>query len=323
MAGKVTAISELEREIKALQAQMRDERRGAATVNRYLSDHFGHATLRLDAEEDPSTSGYKFRVKRDGKDAHDLSEGECSLVAFCYFLARLQDAESEGKKLIIWIDDPISSLDGNHIFFVFSLIEALLAKPQTDASNNKHYRYEQLFIATHNLEFLKYLKRLSQPKNDHQHYVISRDSTHRVGVMPSYLRDYVTEFNFLFGEICEGASSGQAEAASLYNFGNNLRKFLEAYLYFKYPTRQTGPGEEHTQRVERFFGEGSIASSLITRLTNEFSHLAGVFERAVEPVDKDEIAKTAKLVLSRIREVDPDQYADLLKSVGRTDPLLA
>lgn len=39
------------------------------------------------------------------------------------FIAKLEEPESKGKDLIIYIDDPFSSLDGNHIFFMFSLIE--------------------------------------------------------------------------------------------------------------------------------------------------------------------------------------------------------
>ena len=58
---------------------------------------------------------------------------------------------TNGKKPIIWIDDPISSLDSNHIFFMYSLISEKIAL-------NKNF--EQLFISTHNLDFLKYLKRL-------------------------------------------------------------------------------------------------------------------------------------------------------------------
>jgi wobble nucleotide-excising tRNase len=81
-----------------------------------------------------------------------LSEGECSLIAFCYFMAKLDDIESNGKNLIIWIDDPISSLDSNHVFFVYSLLRAEIVEAS---------KYEQLFISTHNLDFLKYLKRLT------------------------------------------------------------------------------------------------------------------------------------------------------------------
>lgn len=65
---------------------------------------------------------------------------------------------TDGKKLVIYIDDPISSLDSNHIFFIFSLIENVIACKK---------KYGQLFISTHNLDFLKYLKRLTTSANRH------------------------------------------------------------------------------------------------------------------------------------------------------------
>lgn len=328
-----TRIREAENEIADLRTQLKDERRGAEAVNKYLGNHFGHTSLRLDAVEDPQTAKYTFRIRRGGADAYNLSEGECSLVAFCYFLAKLDDTESLGKKLIVWIDDPISSLDSNHIFFAFSLLEARLAapivgvdgKPVLDAVGKKTYRYEQLFIATHNLEFLKYLKRLSAPKNDHAHFVVlSGTSTSVMQVMPKYLREYITEFNFLFGEICVCAEP-QNEARyhnSFYNFGNNLRKFLEAYLFFKYPFLKEGSEADYKTRVDRFFTNSMGAGDLVNRIANEYSHLAGL-DRAAEPVDRNEISRVAQFVLTKLRSADGDQYRDLLASVGKADPLPA
>jgi len=108
--------------------------------------------------------GYRFQIKRANEIAFNLSEGECTLIAFCYFIAKLEDIDTKNKDLIIWIDDPISSLDNNHIFFVFSLIESIITKPIKVINQQNTYKYKQLFISTHNLDFLKYLKRLSMPK---------------------------------------------------------------------------------------------------------------------------------------------------------------
>ena len=87
----------------------------------------------------------KFEIVRNGNKAHHLSEGESSLIAFCYFMAKLEDVDTKGSTPIIWIDDPISSLDSNHIFFVYSLINAEIFTRQ---------EFEQIFISTHNLDFL-------------------------------------------------------------------------------------------------------------------------------------------------------------------------
>ncbi len=107
--------------INELKTQLKDESKGADRVNDYLNNYFGHQSLSLKAiEENPGdlSSGYRFEVIRNDQKAFHLSEGECSLIAFCYFMAKLEDIETKGNLPIIWIDDPISSLDANHIFFV-------------------------------------------------------------------------------------------------------------------------------------------------------------------------------------------------------------
>lgn len=111
--------------ISELKAQLKDESKGADRVNDYLNNFFGHQSLSLRAiEENPgdTSSGYRFEVTRNGKQAFHLSEGECSLIAFCYFMAKLDDIETKGNQPIIWIDDPISSLDANHIFLSTALL---------------------------------------------------------------------------------------------------------------------------------------------------------------------------------------------------------
>ena len=140
-------------DIAKLKAQLKDESKGADRVNDYLNNFFGHQFLSLKAiEEAPgdSSSGYRFEVTRNDKKAFHLSEGECSLIAFCYFMAKLEDIETKGNQPIIWIDDPISSLDANHIFFVYSLINAKIVKPEIykDGDEEKERdRFKQLFIS--------------------------------------------------------------------------------------------------------------------------------------------------------------------------------
>ncbi|MDT9546641.1 MAG: AAA family ATPase [Chlorobium phaeovibrioides] len=312
--------------INELKAQLKDESKGADRVNDYLNNFFGHQSLSLKAiEETPgdASSGYRFEITRNDKKAFHLSEGECSLIAFCYFMAKLEDIETKGNQPIIWIDDPISSLDSNHIFFVYSLINAEIVTPEKyeDGGELKERdRFKQLFISTHNLDFLKYLKRLpgALNKNKSQYFIITRtDQVSDITLMPRYLKDYVTEFNFLFHQIYKCAHA-QIECDEnhdcYYNFGNNARKFLEAFLYYKYPN-----AVEKDDKLARFFGDDALAASLTDRINNEFSHLAGVFERSVLPIDVPEMKTTANFILRKIKEKDPDQFSALLQSIGVTE----
>ncbi|NOI77216.1 AAA family ATPase [Vibrio coralliilyticus] len=312
--------------IAQLKAQLKDESKGADRVNDYLNNFFGHQSLSLKAiEENPgdASSGYRFEVTRNDKKAFHLSEGECSLIAFCYFMAKLEDIETKGNQPIIWIDDPISSLDANHIFFVYSLINAEIVTPEKyeDGGETKERdRFKQLFISTHNLDFLKYLKRLpgALNKKKSQYFIITRtNQVSNITLMPRYLKDYVTEFNFLFHQIYKCAHA-EVECDEnhdcYYNFGNNARKFLEAFLYYKYPNAS---GKD--DKLSRFFGGDGLASSLMDRINNEYSHLEGVFERSVSPIDVPEMKTTASFILRKIEEKDPDQYSALLQSIGVED----
>jgi len=314
-------ISQKEGLVASKKRELNDEEKGAKKVNEYLNNFFGHQFLSLEAKKDDiagdDSRRIRFEVIRDGKKAYHLSEGECSLLAFCYFLAKLDDIDTKDSKPIIWIDDPISSLDGNHIFFLYSLLNAEIV-----ASG----KFEQLFVSTHNLDFLKYLKRLNGKyldaggkQKDYQkgYFVVTRqDKISTIGVMPKYLKKYVTEFNYLFHQIHQCAAIKAVDDTNyttFYNFANNARKFFEIYLYYKYPHR--GMTEE---TLRMFFREEKIPAVLTGRINNEYSHLCGVFERGSTPVEVPEMQTAARQIIERLKE-DKEQYSALLKSVGVND----
>lgn len=232
-------VGKKETELAIKKSQLNDEEKGANKINEYLTNFFGHEFLQLvpikEESENEDAKHYRFEIQRNGKKAYNLSEGECRLVAFSYFMAKLNDTETAGKKPLIWIDDPICSLDANHVFFVYSLISSEIAIKDN---------FEQLFITTHNLDFLKYLKRLKSKYVDKDkdrskgYFIIERknDDTNLM-VMPKYMKDFVTEFNYLFASIYKCANSELSEETYplFYNFSNNARKFLEIYLFYKYP----------------------------------------------------------------------------------------
>jgi len=303
-------ITEAKKEIAILKTQLKDERRGAEKVNKYLNHHFGHQALSLVAEDDES--GCKFVLKRNGQPAFNLSEGECSLVAFCYYMAKLEEVETQGKNIIYWIDDPISSLDSNHVFFIFSLIESIIAK-------NKNY--EQLFISTHSLDFLKYLKRITKPKKTlngksqlsvGQYIIENINGESSIRVMPRYLKNYITEFNYLFDIIykCSKSNVGDENHDDYYSFGNNLRKFLESYLFYKYPDNSS-----FDHKMVKFFSDDSTSFASTNRLINEYSHSGEAIDRTATPIEIPEMKSIGQFVLGKIKNKDIEQYQALLSSI--------
>ncbi|MEN9442569.1 MAG: hypothetical protein RLZ33_2646 [Bacteroidota bacterium] len=316
---KVDQLRELKRQ---KEAQSKDESKGAELVNNYLTHFFGHNELTLEAFNEENN--VRFKITRNGADAKNLSEGESSLISFCYFIARLNDELSDdvrASRLIIYIDDPISSLDSNHVFFIFSLIESIIAKPK---------KYGQLFISTHNLNFFKYLKKLTGPEKIQlsptakkigglQHFLVERKSREAstIKLTPDYLKHYTTEYNYLFEQIYSCSTLDTENPLTdqhhyLYNFGNNARKFLESYLYYKFPNHQMRLDD----KLMQFMDNDGVSVALINRVINEYSHLEEHAERGLEPIDISEMKKIAQLITNRIQTIDSLQYEAFINSLS-------
>ncbi|MBZ7947206.1 AAA family ATPase [Campylobacter sp. RM10541] len=329
----------LENGIENYKAKLSSLETSTSNINKYLKSYFGHNMLELKAKKDDKGQlNGEFEILRNGKQAKNLSEGECSLIAFCYFVASLKDANTKDKNPIIWIDDPISSLDNNHIFFIFSVIENEIVRKNS---------FEQFFISTHNLDFLKYIKRLKkskpkskQNKNDTtkyelpQYYFIERNikeniETSEIKKLPKCLEKYTTEFNYLFEQIykfknIDDIDNEDLQTSLVYNFGNNLRKFLEIYLFFKYPNNFESLDKE---LIKRFFNDTyqsnnidenqKIIASIINRYQNEYSHLREILSRGMQPIDIEEAKKIAEFILETIEQSDKKQYEALINSVGK------
>ncbi len=310
-ATKVSIKQKID-QITTLRGLQKDETKGAIKVNEYLRTFFGHSSIMLVAktQEQEDKKQVYFEIEREGKKAFHLSEGEKNLIAFCYFVAKLEDVDTRDKRPIIWIDDPISSLDSNHIYFVYSLItEKILVRDS----------YEQLFITTHSLLFLKYLRVLSinnHNKNERgrNNFVIERKGkTSELKPMPSYLKKHGTEFNHWFGLIFLCAQQENVRDENLYlfeGFGNNARKFLETYLYYRYPNNESF--EEH---LEKFFGEHRVPKILVRKVSDEQSHADGDLENHNLPFEELEVKQAAKLILERLETIDKEQYDSLRESI--------
>lgn len=319
-----TKIAETEKEIELMKAKQKDESKGADRVNKYLEVYFGRDEIKLvPVEKDGIT---QYEIKRSEVPANNLSDGEYSLISFCYFMSRIEDSfflakeiledgtEAElpippNEKIIIYIDDPISSLDNNHVFFIFSMIEAKITQQK---------KLHQLFISTHNLDFLKYLKRLTGSGDTCAYFSIEKQKKGqfvkgRIVPMPLHLREYVTEFNYLFQQMYDmykpvsGDKVKRAENSytNFYSLPNNIRKFLELYTFYRYPNNAS-----LMKRLELMFDDNVPA--LINRVINEFSHLTFI-ERAYKPFDIPELEGVVNLIFEKMKEIDSKQFDVLME----------
>jgi hypothetical protein len=136
---------------------------------------------------DDDTFSIKFKTHLLKSNASDvLSDGEKSIVAFCYYIAETHkyiENENDYEKLFFIIDDPISSQDFHFVYATSQLIRNL----------NKLFKISRLRILlfTHNLEFMSILIR---NKIVDQKYILTNGNLTNLGnelIMPyeQHLRD--------------------------------------------------------------------------------------------------------------------------------------
>ena len=141
-----------EDEIRVLKGRFSSIDRTIEFMQRTM-DSIGYTSFRVVATSDNRA----FRIIRnDGSCVEEtLSEGEFSFLSFLYFyfmiVGRNDEAQAEKNKIVV-IDDPISSLDSNGLFYVTGLIDLIIRKHSL-----KNGIVEQLIILTHNSYFLKQL----------------------------------------------------------------------------------------------------------------------------------------------------------------------
>lgn len=297
-------ISEIEKTISQLENSLKSETRAINHINKILYNSLSHSEIFLSPVEDDKKKIY-FEVHRNNENAYNLSEGEKSLIAFAYYIAKLESLNiEEKKKTILFIDDPISSLDENNIFYVYNLIYCLLNKKE----------FLQYFLSTHNMDFLKYTNRFSTKKD---YYLIEKIKTPEnnpsksyITSLPKYLSNKVTEFVFLFEQIYKVATEEENENNFhiFYNFPNNARKFIETLLYFKYPDYKIN----NDTKVNKYFGEE--ISPFIQRINNEYSHGEDRFDRTQNPINTSEFKHDAIIILKTIYENDSEQFHSFLNN---------
>ena len=308
-------IETLSKKIEKLGKNQKNEKNAANQINTYLNNRLGQDELHLDINKDKNNQ-YSFAIFRQGNPAYNLSEGEMTLISFAYYLASLKTlSEDERKKVIIVIDDPISSLDENNIFYIYSLISSEIISKDSD----------QIFITTHNLDFLKYVMRYKINAKQTKYLIINKSKEENgnwrssITQMPKYMSSKVTEFNFLFEQIYTVAKDdiNDKNYNVYYNFPNNARKFLEALLFFKYPS-YIDEKNDSLWRFKKFFGEG-IEETFINRINNEYSHGMDRFDRVSQKLNSSEFRKDATLILRTIKSKDYDQYESFLNNSKLSD----
>lgn len=286
------SLADISQSIIKKQAQISNEHKGGENLTNHLKQFLGRTDLIFENGKD----GYI--VLRRGKPAKRLSEGEKTAIAFLYFLVQLNDQDFDLAEGIVVIDDPISSLDSSAIYQAFSFLK------------NEAQRAKQMFILTHNHEFLRlvinWFQNLPSAEKKRCSYsmVLCSETaggrSARIAPLDQLLIDHATEYHYLFKVLYNFQSDGTV--LGCYHVPNVARKVLETFLDFHLPSNKS----LYRKLDETKFDPHK--KTAIYKFTNDLSHFTG---KGFDPSLVAETQKNTKYLLEMIEAVAPLHFAGL------------
>jgi len=299
-----------------LLGKLKDVVAGKNELNKFIKAFLGREDITIQVTQDD-----RFLLQRGNDLAENLSEGEKTAISFAYFLVTLESLHRE-KKLrdtIIFIDDPISSLDANHIAQVYSLINSFFFRKGEDPAQPEAAVncFKQLFISTHNFEFFSFLKdsnqlnkRNSNPVTGCNYYFIKRNgyNNSQIVPLPQSLRlksEYVYLFQILYKFHKDGCNLNDD---SVILIPNALRRFFEVYTLMKLP-ESTG---EIDSRINLLVG-----GSHNLKVLHHFSHFT-TFEKATKHDELIMLLPTAMDELMDLLKKDTSHYESLKRAINES-----
>lgn len=309
-AAKTAAIARIE----ALNAAINKAQKGRETINRRIISFFGSeaiqiAVVKVEAED-------RFQLMRHGKLARHLSEGEKTAIAFAFFLTKLEEI-IDLKRVIVFIDDPISSLDSNHVFQVYSILRTTFFKfGQTESGKQGALTTcKQLFISTHNFEFFNLLGDFEgTDANPVRKYLVKRlSATEATFVnLPHSISKYASEYHYLFGVLhAFHQSSSKGSFEHLLALPNAARRFVELYTCSRLPLKKEVTVD---RRAARLFGPEKALR--IMKMLHYFSHGNSVERLATNSNLIADIDGAIGEIMAYLQKEDDQHYAALIEAIG-------
>jgi wobble nucleotide-excising tRNase len=305
---RLTAISE---ELDKIEAALRNTSIAAEQINRDLELYLGHSELKLLPRQD----GYS--VTRHGSTVEDLSEGEKTALALLYFLKSLQGADCAIAETIVVIDDPVSSLDSGAIFTAFGFL-----RTRTEAAR-------QLFVLTHDASLLRlvkgWLNQSKEMRRNSEMYMVRAEMREgrkhsAIVALPALLRDYESEYQYLFSVIYSAARNSESTPVEQYMLlPNAARRFTEQFLSFRYGHITLG----HSTLLQALQSTALPPESVtrLYRFINVHSHEDAIAEPAVDVAVLAECRVILADVVRLVELEDPRHFEHLKRAALATAPV--
>lgn len=306
-------VSKLKTQNSQFEAQLKSIVAGQNELNKFIKAFLNREDISIEV-----TPEDKFILKRGSVFADNLSEGEKTAISFAYFLTTLESLHREKKLIetIIFIDDPISSLDSNHIAHIYSLINSFFFRKGENADNPEQAVecFKQLFISTHNFEFFSFLKDSSQLKKKNGTYWCEYYFIKRLGINNSVIQplpkslerksEYIYLFDILFKFHNDGCPMDEEYAILI---PNALRRFFEMYTLIKIPD---STGEIDSRLAILMGGQHNL------KVLHHFSHFT-TFEKLTRHDELIMVLPQAMKELMELLSQDLIHYEALKRAIGK------
>ena len=292
-------IGELDNEIRKLEQTLSEAAKGAERINDLLAAYFGKDDLRVAVSPEK-----RFQILRGAVVAKNLSEGEKTAIAFAYFITRVQDGRHPLSDTRVVVDDPISSLDANHLFNTYALIKTQLAGCR------------QLFISTHSFEFFNLIrewmtdeeKDIKKPQAAWKKwgvFLVKRTDNGEalIGEIPKELLKFKSEYHCLFSTLYHFDKAGAGDFDCLLSLPNVVRRFMEAFGGIMIPTSTGLKG-----KMDRIFPD-EVVRERVWKFVNHYSHNTTITRSLAIP-DTSECKSVVQACLKAVEDWDADYFRD-------------
>lgn len=245
----------------------------ADTVKRILSSFFAN---KYTLHDETFRLVFKKNILDKGQTKDVLSAGEKNVIAFAYYLGDIHlkiEHEDDYDKLFFIIDDPISSMDFNHVYTLCGVIKSL-----GDIINRERIRF---IIFTHNIEFMRVLVSNNIVKKSFMLRNNGLDDFNNNLTVP-----YIAHLQDVF-QVSEGSSNPTHTTA------NSIRHIIETLAKFENI-------KASKDAISKYIEENIPSDNKTYTLIQDLSH--GGWRSEQSSISEDDYKAICKTVISSIEK---------------------
>jgi wobble nucleotide-excising tRNase len=234
------------------------------------------------------------------KETRKISEGEKTMIGFCYFLAssiQKFDSPERYNNSVFMIDDPICSTSYGNFFGICNLLEEYENKIYTELWKGEEKPKIQKIVLTHNTQFFNMLR--GNIFKESALYFILNEKT--IKIISN--RKLISEFETALQRIYEASVDDKYEG----NIGNDMRRFFETVRHFY------GLHQFEAESIRTIFTNFDVDKyKAFYSAINYYSH--GNPEASTDPLPPE---STSKLLEEFVILIKESQFKELWKKIEK------